>query len=99
MNYLLLVLGLAAGLILGGALGYFVYKRTIASRQAGARTDADSIIEDAKRSADSARREGELSAKEAALRIKDEAEAEVRSRRAEISRVEERLDNRDTVLD
>ncbi|MBA3792091.1 MAG: ribonuclease Y [Rubrobacter sp.] len=99
MNYLLLVLGLAVGLILGGALEYFVYKRTIASRQAGARTDADSIIEDAKRSADSARREGELAAKEAALRIKDEAEAEVRSRRTEISRVEERLDNRDTVLD
>jgi ribonuclease Y len=99
VNYLLLVLGLAAGLILGGALGYFVYKRNVVSRQAGARADADSIIEDAKRAAESARREAELEAKEAALRIKDEAEAEVRARRAEIARVEERLDNRDTALD
>ncbi len=99
MTYLFLVLGLAAGLILGAVLGFFVYKRFVASRQAGARADADSIIEDAKRSADSARRESELAAKEAALRIKDEAEVEVRSRRAEISRIEERLDNRDTALD
>ncbi len=99
MTYLFLVLGLAAGLILGAVLGFFFYKRFVASRQAGARADADSIIEDAKRSADSARRESELAAKEAALRIKDEAEAEVRSRRAEISRIEERLDNRDTALD
>ncbi|MEW6638551.1 MAG: ribonuclease Y, partial [Actinomycetota bacterium] len=45
------------------------------------------------------RREAELAAKEAALRIKDEAEAEMRARRAEISRIEERLDNRDTALD
>ena len=99
MNYLFLVLGLAAGLILGGALGYFVYKRSVTSRQAGARQDADSIIENAERAADAARRESELAAKEAALRIKDEAEAEVRARRAEIARVEERLDNRDTALD
>jgi len=99
VTYLLLVLGLAAGLILGALLGYFVYKRNVASRQAGARTDADSIIEDAKRAADSSRRESELAAKEAALRIKDEAEAEVRARRAEVARVEERLDNRDTALD
>jgi len=99
VTYLFLVLGLAAGLILGAVLGFFFYKRFVASRQAGARADADSIIEDAKRSADSARRESELAAKEAALRIKDEAEAEVRSRRAEISRIEERLDNRDTALD
>ena len=99
MNYLLLVLGLAAGLILGGALGYLVYKRNLTARRAGARTDADSIIEDAKRAAESARRESELAAKEEALRIKDEAEAEVRARRAEIARVEERLDNRDTALD
>ena len=38
-------------------------------------------------------------AKESALKIKDDAEAEVRTRRAEIARVEERLDNRDTALE
>ena len=99
MNVVLLVLGLAVGLTVGTVLGYLVYKSRMGSRQAEARSDARSIIEDADRAAESKRREAELEAKETALRIKDEAEAEVRARRAEIARVEERLDNRDTALD
>jgi ribonuclease Y len=94
-----LVLGLAAGLVVGAAAGYFIYKSRTTSGQAEARTDARSILEDANRDAQTRRREAELAAKEAALRIKDEAEAEVRARRAEIARIEERLDNRDTALD
>jgi ribonuclease Y len=99
VSVLLLVLGLAVGLTVGAVLGYLVYKSRIGSRQAEARSDARSIVEDADRAAETKRREAELEAKEAALRIKDEAEAEVRARRAEIARVEERLDNRDTALD
>lgn len=96
---LVLVIGLAAGGGAGFAVGYFLCKSRFESRQAEARADARSIIEDANRSAENARREAELAAKEAALRLKDEAEVEIRARRAEISRIEERLDNRDSVLD
>jgi ribonuclease Y len=99
MNVLLLVLGLAVGLALGVAAGYFLYKWRVTARQAEARADARSIIEDANRSAEAALREAELAAKEAALKIKGEAEAEIRARRAELTRVEERLDNRDATLD
>lgn len=99
MNVLLLVLGLAAALALGVAAGYFYCKSRSSARQAEARSDAQSIIEDARRTAETTRREAELSAKEAALAVKDEAEAEIRVRRAELSRVEERLDNRDAALD
>ena len=99
MNVLLLVLGLAAGLVLGAAAGYFYYRSKVAARQAEARAHASAIIEDAERAAATARREAELAAKEAALRVKDEAESEIRSRRAELARVEERLDNRDASLD
>ncbi|MDX6379579.1 MAG: ribonucrease [Rubrobacteraceae bacterium] len=98
MNVVLLVLGLAAALVLGLAAGYFYCKSRMTARQADARADARSIIEDAQRSAETARREAELSAKEAALAVKDEAEAEVRARRAELVRLEERLDNRDAAL-
>jgi ribonuclease Y len=98
MNVVLLVLGLAAALVLGLAAGYFYCKSRMTARQAEARADARSIIEDAQRSAETARREAELSAKEAALAVKDEAEAEVRARRAELVRLEERLDNRDAAL-
>jgi len=99
MNVLLLVLGLAGGLVLGAAAGYLYSRSKVAARQAEARADARSIVEDAERAAATSRREAELEAKEAALRIKDEAESEIRSRRAELARVEERLENRDASLD
>ena len=99
MDILLPVLGLVAGLVVGLLAGYFYSNSKVATRQAEARTDARSIIEEAQRTAENARREAELSAKEAALAVKDEAEAEIRARRAELSRVEERLDNREAALD
>src|SRR5215216_2347557 len=98
VSVLLLVLGLVIGLAVGAALGYFVSKSRVDTRQAQARADARSILEDAEREVETKRREADLAAKESSLKIKDDAEAEVRARRAEIARVEERLDNRDTAL-
>ena len=99
MNVLLLVLGLVASLAVGLIAGYLFSKSRMVARQAEARSDARSIVEEAQRSAENARREAELSAKEAALALKAEAETEIRARRAELGRVEERLDNRDAALD
>jgi ribonuclease Y len=99
VNVVLLVLDLAVGLAIGTVVGFLLCKSRMEVRQAQARADAHTIIEDAERAAETTRREAELGAKEAALRIKDEAEAEARARRAEITRIEERLDNRDTALD
>jgi ribonuclease Y len=99
VSVLLLVLGLVLGVAVGAVLGYFVYRSRVDSRQTQARSDAASIIQDAEREAETKRREADLAAKEAALKVKDDAEAEVRARRAEIARVEERLDNRDTSLE
>ena len=99
MDVLLIVLGVVAGLAVGAAAGYLLYKSSTEKRQAGARSDARSILEEAERQAQTARREAEVAAKEAALRTKDEAEAEIRSRRAELVRLEERLNNRDAALD
>jgi ribonuclease Y len=99
VNVLLLVLDLTVGLAIGTVVGFLLCKSRIGTRQAEARADARTIIEDANRVAETTRRETELEAKEAALRIKDEAEAEASARRLEITRIEERLDNRDTALD
>ncbi|MGF1471940.1 MAG: ribonuclease Y [Rubrobacteraceae bacterium] len=96
---LVLLIDLAVGIAIGIAVGYFVCKYRIETKQAEARSDAHTIIEDANRSAEASRREAELAAKEATLKVKDEAESEIRARRVEISRVEERLDNRDSALD
>jgi ribonucrease Y len=99
VDVLLIVLGVVAGLAVGAAAGYLLYKSSTEKRQAGARSDARSILEEAERQAQTARREAEVAAKEAALRTKDEAEAEIRSRRAELVRLEERLNSRDAALD
>jgi ribonuclease Y len=99
MEIVLLIAGLIIGLAGGAVSGYLVAKSRIEARQAEARSDARSIIEDANRAAEATRREAELAAKEAALRMKDEAEAEIRRRRAELSRVEDRLESRDEALD
>src|SRR5215217_6056284 len=99
MDVLLVVLGLIGALALGVAAGYLYSRSRTKTRQAEARADASSIIDDAERAAETVRREAELAAKEAALNVKDEAEAEVRARRAELTRLEERLDNRDAALD
>lgn len=99
MEVLLLVAGLIAGLAGGLIAGYLISNSRIQARQAEARSDARSLIEDAQRTAEAARREAELSAKEIALRMKDEAEAEIRARRAEVTRIEERLESRDATLD
>ena len=99
MNVLPLVLGLVGALALGVAAGYLLCKWRMTARLAEARVDARSIIEDARLSAETARREAEIAAKEAALELKDEAETEIRARRAELTRLEERLDNRDAALD
>ena len=103
MEVLLLVLGVAAGLGLGAVAGYLYFKsRARASAEAEgaeARDSARRIVEEARRDAETARREADLAAKEAAIRVKDEAEAEARARRAELARVQERLDNRDAAID
>ncbi len=103
MDVLLLVLGVAAGLGLGAVAGYLYFKSRARSEAeaegAAARDSARGIVEEARRDAENARREADLAAKEAAIKIKDEAEAEARARRAEIARIEQRLEARDSALD
>ena len=70
MNVLLLVLGLVIGLAVGAALGYYVFKSRVDARQAQARADVRSILEDAEREVETKRREADLAAKESSLKIK-----------------------------
>jgi ribonuclease Y len=99
MEIVLLVAGLVVGLVSGAVSGYLVAKSRMQARQAEARSDARSILEDANRAAEATRREAELAAKESALKMKDAAEAEIRQRRGELNRIEERLESRDAALD
>lgn len=99
MTIVFLVLGLVVGLAVGAGVGFTLLKSRVSQSLESSRGSAQEIISEASRKAESSRRESEIAAREAAIKIKDEAEAEARQRRAEISRIEERLDNRDAALD
>ena len=84
----LLIAGIGAGL----AVGIFVGSRLLSSRRAGA-TAAENLrlSEEAKRGAEAIRREAQVEAREEALKLRAEVENELREKRAEMIKVEERV--------
>ena len=96
---LLVILALVAIAIAGSAAAYFVGNRTgekkIRLELQAADASADRILEDAK----SKHRELLLEAKDEALKVKAAAEAEGRERRADLHRMERRLQQKEENLD
>jgi ribonuclease Y len=82
---------LTIGLIVGYVLRQLQLRREVAGRQA----EADRTLEEAKDKA----RELELGARDEALKVRDAAEADVKRRRGELSKEEERLQKRRSDLD
>jgi ribonucrease Y len=84
----LLILGILAGL----ALGAFAGARVLASRRL---TEAESeqrrLTVEARREAEAVRREAQVESREHALRLRAEIEQELKDRRAEIVKIEERV--------
>jgi ribonuclease Y len=93
------IIGLVIGLLAGVIVGYLV-RRVVAAREvASAESRAKTIVEEARRQADSAKREALVEAKDEALRLRSEAEAEIKRRSSEIERKEDRLAQRESMLD
>ena len=102
----MLISGIVSGL-LGALIGlavaipctYFVI-HTIQKNKADKDTaKAKSILEEAKLEAKSLKKEAVLEAKEEALKITSECEQEVKSRRAEVQKAENRISQREEFLD
>ena len=88
---MLIAAGIAIGLVLGAAL--VVVARRISGR-AGAREAAVQrldVLDRAKRDADQVRREAEIEAREEAVRLRAEVDREAHERRAQITKLEERV--------
>jgi ribonuclease Y len=84
----LLIAGIGAGL----AVGIFVGSRLLSSRRAGATaTENLRLSEEAKRGAEAIRREAQVEVREEALKLRAVVENELRGKRAEIIKIEERV--------
>ncbi|WP_033544075.1 ribonuclease Y [Planococcus sp. CAU13] len=87
------------GLLVGVFVGYFVMKKSNESKMAGARNSAEQIIEDAKREAEALKKEALLEAKDENHKLRTETESEIRERRSELQKQENRLLQREENLD
>ena len=94
-----IVIGLVIGLLAGVGIGYLV-RKSAAEREVGsAESRARTLLHDAAKEAEATKREALVEAKDEIFRLRNEAEAEVKTRRAEIEKREDRIAQRESVLD
>ncbi len=89
----------AVALILGFILGNFFRKRTAEAQIGSAEEQANRILDDAIKSAESKKKEALLEAKEEIISTKNEFDREVKERRAELTRQEHRVTQKQESLD
>ena len=88
-----------AGLAVGGLVTYLFLKTSGKAKLASAQAEAKQILEDAIRTAETRKKESLLEAKEETIRLKNDADNEIKERRREISRQEHRLAQKEENLD
>jgi ribonucrease Y len=94
-----ILLGLVLGLLAGAGIGYMA-RKSLAEKQVGsAEARAATLLRDAEREADAAKREALVEAKDEIFRMRGEAEADIKARRSDIEKKEGRIDQREAVLD
>lgn len=93
------IVWLIIGAIVGIALGFVITRYVINASTKKAAQEADDMIADAKRQAETMRKEAVLEAKDQALKLKQEAEAENKERMKEVRAAESRVSQREESLD
>ncbi|ANK66621.1 ribonuclease Y [Loigolactobacillus backii] len=86
-------------LVVGLILGYVLRKQFLEKQLDAARTTADSIIADAKKEAKTKKKEALLEAKDENHRYRAEVENELKERRADVTKQENRLIQREETID
>ena len=93
-----IVIGLI-GLLVGAGAGY-VARQVMAQREAtSAEARAKTVIVEAQREAESIRREAAVEAKDQVFKMRQEAEADLKGRRVESDKKEDRISQREATLD
>ena len=99
MEAVLIVAALLFGAALGAAVCFVVVRATLGKQAEADRIEAGRVLEDAKRDADAARKEADIAAKERMIGLRSEVEQELKERRIEVARGEERADARERDID
>ncbi len=86
-------------LIVGVAVSYFLVKNVNDSKVTGAKQSAVLIVDEAKREAEALKKEALLEAKDESHKLRSEAESDIRERRAELQKQENRYLQREENLD
>jgi len=96
---LAIVLAAIAGLVVGVLGLLLILKAAGNSAMSRGKIDADKLIADAKSKSDDILREAQISAKDAALKLREQAEREIDTMREEMRNIEQRLLRREDTLD
>ena len=89
---------IVVAIVVGVALGFIVNRFVAKTSSQNAAREADSLIEDAKKQAETLRREAAVEAKDQALRYKQEMEEENKERMREVRSAENRVAQREETL-
>src|SRR5262249_8146331 len=95
----LIVAALLVGAALGAVVCFMVVRATFGKQAEADRIEAGRLLEDARRDADAIRKEADIAAKERMIGLRSEVEQELKERRIEVARGEERADARESSLD
>jgi ribonuclease Y len=86
-----LVIGVLVGLAVGVGAALVAARFLVSRRAASTSAEHERLTDDAKRAAEAIRREAQVEAREEALKLRAEVDQEVRDKRAEIIKIEERV--------
>lgn len=94
-----IIISAMLGIIVGAVVVYFYVKQVNESKVNGAKFIADQIVDEAKREADALKKEALLEAKDETHKLRTDAENDIRERRFELQKQENRLLQREENLD
>lgn len=94
-----IIVGLLLGLLAGTGIGYVLRRSTAEKAVGSAEQRSKSLLEEAQRAAEQAKRLALIEAKDEAYKLRLEAESDLKERRSETEKKEDRLAQREESLD
>ena len=94
-NVIISILLVVVGLLVGAFIMIIVNKLKVSAAQ----KEADKLIQDAKKEAEKAKRDGILELKEESYKLKNQTDAEIKEKKKELNELSQRIDNIEKSLD